>query len=125
MRETVCSGKYGKSSSEEIHELYTIQFTFAAGRGKRNGKFLTCKKANKLLTQFLEPHLGEEAASYSCKSFRAALPSALSSYPLLEDEKSIQRWGRWSSNAYKRYTRLNHKAKKEIFTQFAEALSRT
>ncbi len=30
MRETVCSGKYGKSSSEEIRELYTIQFTFAA-----------------------------------------------------------------------------------------------
>jgi hypothetical protein len=36
MLETVCSGKYGKSSSEEIRELYTIQFTFAAGRGKRD-----------------------------------------------------------------------------------------
>jgi hypothetical protein len=35
MHETVCSGKYGKSSGEEIRELYTIQFTFAAGRGKR------------------------------------------------------------------------------------------
>jgi hypothetical protein len=45
MRETVCSGKYGKSSSEEIREIYTIQFTFAAGRGKRKmerTKIKTC-----------------------------------------------------------------------------------
>jgi hypothetical protein len=97
----------------------TPVFTFS------NGKFLTCKKANKLLTHFLEPHLGEEAAFYSCKSFRAALPSALSSFPLLGNEKSIKRWGRWTSNAYERYTRLNHRARKEIFTRFAEALSRT
>jgi hypothetical protein len=98
---------------------HTPVFTFS------NGKFLTGKKANKLLSHFLEPYLGAETAFYSCKSFRAALPSALSSYPLLEDENFIKRWGRWSSNAYERYTRLNHKAKKEIFVHFAEALSRT
>jgi hypothetical protein len=88
-----------------------------------NGKFLTCKKANELLIHFLRPYLGNEAFSYSCKSFRAALPSALSSFPILENEAFIKKWGRWSSDAYERYTRLNHKAKKQIFLQFARALS--
>ncbi len=69
----------------------TPVFTFS------NGKFLTRKKANKLLTHFLEPHLVKRQ------------------HPIVANLSVL----------YRRYTRLNHKAKKEIFTQFAEALSRT
>ncbi len=37
--------KYGKSSCEEIREIYTIQFTSAAGRGKRFRTFQTLSAA--------------------------------------------------------------------------------
>jgi hypothetical protein len=39
---------------------------------------------NELIIHFLKPHLNDEAYSYSCKSFRAGLPSALAAYPNLE-----------------------------------------
>jgi hypothetical protein len=87
-----------------------------------NGKLLTCNKMNGLIIHFLKPHLNEEAYAYSCKSFRAALPSALAAYPNLENDVHIKRWGRWNSSAYERYTRLSHKAKKEIFKKFVSVL---
>jgi hypothetical protein len=87
-----------------------------------NGTFLTCKRMNDLIIHFLKPHLNEKAYEYSCKSFRAGLPSALAAYPNLENDVQIKRWGRWNSNAYERYTRLSHKAKREIFKKFVSVL---
>jgi len=71
----------------------------------------------------LKPHLGEEAKLYSCKSFRAALPSALAALPCEGNEKFIKRWGRWDSNAFEKYIRLSHLAKRRIFEKFAIALN--
>ncbi len=42
IRETLYRKKYGKSSSEEIREIGTIQFTFASGRGKRKSSEALC-----------------------------------------------------------------------------------
>ncbi len=80
-------------------------------------------KLNGILEKLLKPHLGEDAKLYSCKSFRAALPSALAAFPNLGNKVAIKRWGRWNSEAFERYTRLNHNAKKEIFAHFSEAIS--
>jgi hypothetical protein len=77
---------------------------------------------NEMIVHFLSPHLKEEAKDYSSKSFRAGLPSALAAYPNLENDIQIKRWGRWKSDAYERYTRLSHKAKKEIFKKFVSIL---
>lgn len=90
----------------------------------KNGTLLTLGKMNTIITSCLSPHIGVEASNYSCKSFRAGLPSALAAYPHLENEVSIKRWGRWNSNAYERYTRLNHNAKKALFEKFAKALKK-
>jgi hypothetical protein len=92
-------------------------FTFS------NGLFLTNEKMNKLIIHFLKPHIGKDAYFYSCKSFRAALPSALAAFPLLGKDIYIMRWGRWHSKAFERYTRLNHVDKKEIFSKFILALN--
>lgn len=88
-----------------------------------NGSFLTKDLMNVYIVHFLKPHLGNEASSYSCRSFRAALPSALAAHPILENDVSIKRWGRWNSNAFERYTRLSHKAKRELFCKFTSALN--
>jgi hypothetical protein len=91
-------------------------FTFS------NGIFLTMSRMNNLIVHFLKPFIGAQAHFYSCKSFRAALPSALASHPRLENDVYIKRWGRWNSQAFERYTRLDHNAKKVLFKKFSEAL---
>jgi hypothetical protein len=88
-----------------------------------NGSFLTNSKMNKIIVHTLQKHLGNEANSYSCKSFRAALPSALAAYPHLDTDVSIKRWGRWNSDAFERYVRLSHCAKRELFEKFRKALN--
>jgi hypothetical protein len=88
-----------------------------------SGKFLTKKTLNRLIVSHLEPFIGHEAYNYSCKSFRAALPSALASCPHSENDKSIKQWGRWNSDAFERYTRLSHEARKKLFSKFAVALN--
>jgi len=87
-----------------------------------NGKFPTCSLMNKIIVKLLSKHIGEQANLYSCKSFRSALPSALAALPVSGNEKFIKRWGRWNSEAFEKYVRLNHLAKKKIFVKFAEAL---
>jgi hypothetical protein len=50
------------------------------------------------------------------------LPSALASKPNIENDGSIKKWDRWKSEAFERYTRLDHIAKKAIFEKFVNAL---
>jgi len=88
-----------------------------------NGTFLTKAKLNKIIHGFIKPHLGIDAANYSCKSFRPALPSALAALPCSGNEKFIKRWGRWNSEAFERYVRLSHLAKRKIFKKFTIALN--
>jgi hypothetical protein len=87
-----------------------------------NGKFLTIDKMNGFIVKFLEPFIGADAKLYSCKSFRAALPSALATFPHIGNDVSIKRWGRWNSDAFERYTRLSYAAKKELLAKFSCAL---
>lgn len=88
----------------------------------KSGKFLTQKIFNSVITDCLKPHFKDKAFDYSGHSFRAGLPSALSSCQSLASEAAIKKWGRWKSNAYEKYTRLNHSAKKEVFDLFSKAL---
>jgi len=87
-----------------------------------SGIYLTCKKLNTIIFHTLKKHIGIEAKAYSCRSFRAALPSALAAKPVIGNEQNIKRWGRWNSDAYERYTRLSHRMKRRLFQQFVLAL---
>jgi hypothetical protein len=70
----------------------------------------------------LKKHIGEEARAYSCRSFRAALPSALAAKPMVGYKENIKRWGRWNGDVYERYTRLSHRMKRQISYQFVAAI---
>ena len=79
-------------------------------------------KFNEILRYFLSKKIGKAASFSSCQSFRGALPSALAANAELSHEPTIKKWGRWESNAFERYTRLNHIAKRALFEKFEKAL---
>jgi hypothetical protein len=106
-----------KSLAEINGDLDKPVFMFASGR------LLTKAKLNSLIQIHLTPHIGNEARLYSCKSFRAALPSALAAIPHMSNDTTIKRWGRWNSKAFERYIRLSHRAKKKLFAKFTKALN--
>ncbi len=88
----------------------------------KNGTYLTNKKLNSCLRYFLSKQIGEKAENYSCQSFRRGLPSALAAKPKIGNDGTIKKWGRWMSDAFERYTRLNHIAKRAMFENFVNAL---
>lgn len=71
-----------------------------------NGNLLTPAKFNSTLRSLLYKVIGEKADFYSSHSFRAAIPSLLSSYPNLASNSELMNWGRWNSDCYKHYTKL-------------------
>jgi hypothetical protein len=87
-----------------------------------SGKLLTQKNFNLILTECLTPHFGSKAKDFSGHSFRSGLPSALSSCERFASVAAIKKWGRWNSDSYKKYTKLDHSAKKDIFELFKRAL---
>ena len=89
-----------------------------------DGSYLTSKKLTEIIRKFLTPHLGSIAAEYSGHSLRAAIPSAIAEYPDLATTEDILSWGRWSSMAYSRYTRLKANKKKSIFSRIVEVINK-
>jgi len=77
-----------------------------------SGKLFTNKNFNVITADCLSPYFGSKAKHYSGYSFRAGLPSALAGCFSLSSEKAIKKWGRWNSNCFEKYTRLNHEAKR-------------
>jgi hypothetical protein len=61
-------------------------------------------------------------SSISCHSFRAGIPSTLSLFPDHATSDLIKGWGRWASDCYLRYTRLELPQKQNIFSKISGAL---
>jgi hypothetical protein len=80
-----------------------------------DGKPLSPKIFVETIKGFLSKHIGANAENITGHSFRAAIPAALANCPSLASDHEIMIWGRWSSEAYKSYTRLKHEAKLSIF----------
>lgn len=78
-----------------------------------SGKLLTTKKLNEILKDLMST-LGSES-NYSCHSFRAAIPSLISSHPDKSFVSDILEWGEWSSPCYNLYTKLDHDRRKYLF----------
>jgi hypothetical protein len=92
-------------------------FTFASG------KFLTVQGLNSILKELLSDVVDPARDSISCHSFRAAVPSALTRHPTLATSDDVKGWGRWSSEAYQRYTRLKTDQKRSIFNKIMAVLT--
>jgi hypothetical protein len=80
-----------------------------------DGKPLSPKIFVETIKGFLSKHIGANAENITGHSFRAAIPAALANCPSLASDHEIMIWGRWSSEAYRSYTRLKHEAKLSIF----------
>ena len=81
-----------------------------------SGKLLSQRLLNEFIVERLKPNLGNKASEFSGHSFRASLPSALSSCHYLASKESIKKW---MSDAFEKYVRLDYSAKKEdvLFVQ--------
>lgn len=103
----------------------------AAGRGKKSdpvfiypsGKRLTKEGFNSILKQLMGDICDYKISGIYCHSFRAGIPSELSRHPQLTSSDDIKGWGRWSSEAYDRYTRLKLDQKKAIYKKITSILA--
>ena len=101
---------------------------FSAGRDLpvftfENGKFLTQETLIRTMRELLSKHIGQNAKNISGHSFRAGIPSALSDCPDLASDEDIRKWGRWNSNSFQIYTRLQLNVRRSIFVKISKAIN--
>ena len=87
-----------------------------------NGTCLTIFQFTTELKNLLSDVFGPAIANLSGHSFRAGIPAALCNRPDIASEDDVMCWGRWSSEAYKLYTRLKLSARKTIFDKIMCAI---
>jgi hypothetical protein len=87
------------------------------------GKNLTLNILNKRLKVLLTGLLDPDRDAISCHSFRAGIASTLNRFPHLASSEDIKGWGRWDSQCYTKYARLNLEQKKAIFQKISTALT--
>jgi hypothetical protein len=87
-----------------------------------SGTNLTTSRFNTLLAQLLSDICSPGTNSISCHSFRPGIPSTLSLFPDLATSDHIKGWGRWKSDCYTLYTRLQLGQREQIFAKIAAAL---
>ena len=103
----------------------------AIGRGRPedpvfvypSGNFLTTEAFNKAIRILLKDVVDFKKDTISCHSFRAGLPSLIAQHPEIMSSEDVKNWGRWSSEAYARYTRLKLSQKLAIFNQIASIIN--
>ena len=88
-----------------------------------NGCCLTTTVFTSELKELLRPVFGDAVANLSGHSFRAGIPAALCNRPDIATEDDVMCWGRWSSEAYKLYTKLKLSARQNIFNKILCAIS--
>ena len=89
-----------------------------------SGKLLTKALFNTTVRSLLARQIGIFNKNISGHSFRAGIPSALAKYPSIANSSDIMGWGRWSSPAYKKYTRLPVNKKKQTFSLICSVLNK-
>jgi len=87
-----------------------------------SGKFLTKAIFNSALKSLLGDICDYKVNSILCHSFRAGIPSQLARFPELMSSDDVKGWGRWTSDAYDKYTRLKIDQKKGIYDKIMKVL---
>ena len=92
-------------------------FSFPSGRN------LTKKKINEVLAK-LFMDFTDDKHKITGHSFRAAIPSALSSFPAENSIEDVKEWGSWESSCYTKYTKHEREKKRALFTKIVSCLYR-
>ena len=87
-----------------------------------SGRNITLSKMNKLLKEFLGDRVDYKEGHLGIHCFRNAIPSLMKE--LGYDEEDIKAQGRWSSEAFKNYMKLNRRAKREERRRLAGDVNR-
>jgi len=105
-----------------IQALMTLKNSSSAAVSKNkpvfsfeNGMLLTVDSFVTCIQELLTPYLGPDAKHIQGHSFRAAIPSAMADFPELADNEEIKSFGRWCSDSFQLYTRLQLNKKRSIF----------
>jgi hypothetical protein len=106
-----------KQEAEGVFGQDLPVFRFASGAN------LTRPHFNKILKDLLQDVCLPGVDTVSCHSFRAGIPSTISLFPELATTDMIKGWGRWQSDCYLRYTRLQLPQRARIFGFIAGALT--
>ena len=88
----------------------------------KSGANLTAAHFNKVLASLLSDICAQGGNTISCHSFRSGIPSLISTFPDLATSDLIKGWGRWKSECYTLYTRLQLCQRSNIFDKIATAL---
>ena len=88
-----------------------------------SGKNLTRKRLNFVLKNLLYDFT-DENSKITGHSFRAAIPSALSSFPDENSMKDVKDWGSWESSSCDRYLKNERAKKKILFGKIVSCLNR-
>ena len=88
----------------------------------QSGNLLTMSLLNKILRNVMSEFF-DGNHSFSCHSFRAGIPSHMASQPQYFNEEEIKVIGRWSSDAFSRYTRLTGISRQIALTKFHQFLN--
>ena len=105
------------SVSDKTWNLNTPVFTF------KNGVFLTTARLNNILESYMSDFSAGGSVQVTCHSFRAAIPTLILTHPDKNQISDIKEWGRWSSDSYKFYSKLDKDKKKFLFNKIASLLS--
>lgn len=89
-----------------------------------SGKCLTMAKVNSILKSLLEDLFIPGINSISCHSLRAGLPSCIFENVDCSPEFLVKNWGRWTSDCFKKYTRLKAKQKAKMYNQVCDSLNK-
>ena len=87
---------------------------------EEDGSFFTKQKFNLLLHSLLDPFVKDDRDSLTGHSFRAGLATLMEVAGFSEDE--VKAWGRWSSEAFRRYCK-EKRSKSHIFLKLYQHLS--
>ena len=82
---------------------------------------LTVKRATKII-QKISKEKPRMKGKFSAGSFRSGIPSDMEGRPDIFKDTSIQCWGRWRSDAYRRYMKGGHERRRVIAKKIEELL---
>jgi hypothetical protein len=88
----------------------------------QSGKFVTIGKLNDTLNIMLSDITEGKTVKYTCHSFRAGIPSLISSYPDKNYIADILEWGEWNSPTWKLYAKSSHNRKKFLFDKVSSVI---
>jgi integrase len=102
--------------TEKMHCKEMPVFTFASGT------YLTTNSLNGLLKELFAGTGIEGTDSISCHSFRAALASAICSWPDRFVVNELQEWSRWRGSSYTAYCRSYREQRRKLFEKIVTIL---